>query len=339
MGTHPSGPSRLRDSSRTLRDHLGLELPFLFKVLSVGKALSIQAHPNKALAAVLHAEMPQIYKDPNHKPEMAVALTEFEALCGFRPVAQTLQFVESVPELRALVPQEKPEEEEKAEMRRVFSAVMKADAQLVKENVEILVERVKGMREPWMDGEVDLGELVLRLAEQYPGDVGVFAPFFLNVFHLQPGEALFLGPDVPHAYLSGDCVEAMACSDNVVRAGLTPKFRDVETLCGMLTYECGRPLTMMGVNLDDVAKEYVPPVSEFKLLGIQLESSRGEYLMSAVPGASIAIVLEGAGSAEFAQEKKIQLKRGDVLLVEAGMEVKLCASSETALVLFRCSEN
>ncbi len=41
-----------------------------------------------------------------------------------------------------------------------------------------------------------------------------------------------------HLLVAGDCVECMACSDNVVRAGLTPKFKDVPTLCDMLTYTC-----------------------------------------------------------------------------------------------------
>jgi len=83
----------------------------------------------------------------------------------------------------------------------------------------------------------DKEQLVLRLERQYPSDVGVIAAFFLNLVKLNPGEALFLGANEPHAYLSGECVECMATSDNVVRAGLTPKHRDVQTLCSMLTYK------------------------------------------------------------------------------------------------------
>lgn len=79
-------------------------------------------------------------------------------------------------------------------------------------------------------------KLVLSLEKQYPGDVGVLAAFFFNYVKLNPGEALYVGANEPHAYLSGDCIECMATSDNVVRAGLTPKYRDVETLCSMLTY-------------------------------------------------------------------------------------------------------
>lgn len=80
-------------------------------------------------------------------------------------------------------------------------------------------------------------ELALRLEKQYPGDIGVLSLFFLNYIKLCPGEAVYLDADVPHAYLSGEIVECMAASDNVVRAGFTPKYIDTETLCSMLTYK------------------------------------------------------------------------------------------------------
>ena len=89
IGTHPSGPATLQDEDETpLKDAVGGELPFLFKVLSAGKALSIQAHPDKEVAARLHAENPKAYADANHKPEMAIALTPFEAMCGFRRIEE-----------------------------------------------------------------------------------------------------------------------------------------------------------------------------------------------------------------------------------------------------------
>ena len=65
----------------------------------------------------------------------------------------------------------------------------------------------------------------------------MFAPLLLNVLSLHKGDAIYLGADIPHAYLSGDIVETMACSNNVVRAVLTPKAIDKETLVSMLTYE------------------------------------------------------------------------------------------------------
>jgi mannose-6-phosphate isomerase len=80
-------------------------------------------------------------------------------------------------------------------------------------------------------------QLILSLEQKYPGDVGVLSAFFFNYVKLSPGEALYIGANEPHAYLSGECVECMATSDNVIRAGLTPKYKDVQTLCSMLTYK------------------------------------------------------------------------------------------------------
>ena len=97
MGTHPSGPSVVDQTGQLLEEYLQgspyCKLPFLFKVLSIDKPLSIQAHPNKDLAARLHKNFPDIYKDDNHKPELACALTPFEALCGFRPLNEILALI------------------------------------------------------------------------------------------------------------------------------------------------------------------------------------------------------------------------------------------------------
>ncbi|ETO01547.1 hypothetical protein RFI_35896 [Reticulomyxa filosa] len=99
MGTHVSGPSRVQlldGTIQLLSEYIHNDLPFLFKVLSVNESLSIQAHPNKELAAKLHQKRPDVYKDGNHKPEMAIALTKFEAMCGFRPLNQIAHFLKHV---------------------------------------------------------------------------------------------------------------------------------------------------------------------------------------------------------------------------------------------------
>ena len=57
----------------------GAELPLLLKILSIRTALSIQAHPDKALAELLFARDPKNYPDDNHKPEMIIALNEMQA--------------------------------------------------------------------------------------------------------------------------------------------------------------------------------------------------------------------------------------------------------------------
>ncbi|CAL4980184.1 unnamed protein product [Urochloa decumbens] len=259
MGTHPSAPSSLAPDV-SLRDWIarnpaalgravaarwGGDLPFLFKVLSVAKALSIQAHPDRPLAAALHALRPATYRDANHKPEMAVAVTEFHALCGFAETKELKEVLRTVPEVQELVGKEESrkllsvKEQDggigvRSYLKSAFTKLMIASEEAVAEAIAKLKSRLNG------DSKVRTltkkEKLVLSLEKQYPGDVGVLAAFFLNYVKLSPGEALYVGANEPHAYLSGECIECMATSDNVVRAGLTPKYRDVQTLCSMLTY-------------------------------------------------------------------------------------------------------
>ncbi len=92
--------------------------------------------------------------------------------------------------------------------------------------------------------------LILRLNQQYPNDRGIFCALLLNYLQLSEGQSFFIGANEPHAYLSGDCIECMALSDNVVRAGLTPKFCDVETLCSMLHYRSGAPQLLVPQMID-----------------------------------------------------------------------------------------
>lgn len=145
---------------------------------------------------------------------MAVAVTPFTGLCGFIPLDQIAVHLSSSPEFAAIIPKEKAERfnyiassmnpegtEEKAALRDVFEALMTANESSVKEELGKLTKRLASgdIRE----GEKDLKELVLRLNEQFPGDIGVFCPFMLNYVKLSPGEAMFLGAGEPHAYVTG----------------------------------------------------------------------------------------------------------------------------------------
>jgi mannose-6-phosphate isomerase len=248
MGTHPKSPSRVLESNAILSEHLAAHpeligkpvadrfdasngnLPFLFKVLAIEKALSIQTHPDKATAETLFAQQPDIYKgarpsrfelklsliravDANHKPEMALALTPFAALCGFLPLPAIATYIRTTAELAALIPativtdflavagsSNPTGPAEKAALKNVFSAVMTADEALVKTQLHLLVARYKTGA---VEVSPDIVGLVLRLDSQFPGDIGIFCAFLLNYVHLKRGEAIFLGAGEPHAYISG----------------------------------------------------------------------------------------------------------------------------------------
>lgn len=103
MGTHPKGESYLVENEGTsVKSFIGSDLSFLFKILSVRTALSIQAHPNKEHARILHKANPKEYPDDNHKPEMAIALTDFECLCAFRPYNEIDSFLQKYDQLQVL---------------------------------------------------------------------------------------------------------------------------------------------------------------------------------------------------------------------------------------------
>jgi len=279
MGTHPSNPSLELSTGRALltlvqtnqsllstsvHDTYGPNLPFLFKVLSIRKALSIQAHPDKKLAERLHKEDSKNYPDDNHKPEMAIAITEFDGFCGFRPLAEIAEFLKKVESFRKLVGEDaarafveavegakatSQKEEDikgnKAALRALYEKIMTASEETISSCSAELVSFAKSHPDSFpsaggVSGK-DLANLVLRLNSQFPSDIGLFNTFVLNYVRLHPSEAMFLRANEPHAYLSGDIMECMASSDNVVRAGFTPKFKDVKNLIDMLTYTYSSP--------------------------------------------------------------------------------------------------
>lgn len=241
MGSHPKNPSRDVETQRSLLDLLGdnqalmskdvaikyqHKLPFLFKVLSIQKALSIQAHPNKKLAEKLHAKDSSNYPDDNHKPEMTIAITPFDGLCGFRPLAEISHFLGTVPSLRKLVgdeaaskfqdaikseygPNSEAARTNKAALQQVFTSLMESKAEQVDKLAPELIEQARaegsqfaGSGGPSNDGK-ELADLMIRLNEQFPNDIGLFVSFFLNYIKLEVGEAMFLKADDIHAYLSG----------------------------------------------------------------------------------------------------------------------------------------
>ncbi|KAF7953365.1 hypothetical protein EAE96_006574 [Botrytis aclada] len=380
MGTHPSNPSKDLTTKRTLldlvqdnqallskdvSDRFGEKLPFLFKVLSIGKALSIQAHPNKKLAEQLHQKDSKNYPDDNHKPEMTIAITPFDGLCGFRPLAEISHFLSTIPSLKKLVGEseaeeyqsdvkgqetsDKSEDEEKNKkaLQKVFTALMNAKREDVENASKELVASAEeegddfaGGGGPSNEGK-ELAGLVIRLNKQFPGDIGLFVQFFLNYVKLEVGEAMFLKADDIHAYLSGDIIECMAASDNVVRAGFTPKFKDVDTLTSMLTYSYApiseqkmEPVDYPYATLNATAYSsgssatlYDPPIAEFSVVKTDLKKKGAKATFEQVAGPSIFICTTGNGKISVGPKVE-EVKPGYVYFVGATAEVVLEAEDE-----------
>jgi len=253
IGAHPDLPSRSREHGRGLDEliaedpparlgpatvaQFGPRLPFLLKLLAAERALSVQVHPNleQAKAGYAAEEAARIdqrsplrnYRDANHKPEMAYALTEFDAFCGFRPPAATAEFFTAldVPALLAY----RDLLTSSDGLRAVFTTMLSVQGQARQELISQAVagcRRLAGTNGPW---SAEAKACVLA-ADDFPDDIGPVVALLLNYVKLAPGEAIFLGAGNVHAYLRGVCVELLANSDNVLRCGLTGKHIDVAEL-------------------------------------------------------------------------------------------------------------
>lgn len=380
MGTHPSNPSKDLTTGRTLldlvQDNQALmsssvstryqqKLPFLFKVLSINKALSIQAHPHKQLAEQLHAKDSKHYPDDNHKPEMTIAITPFDGLCGFRPLAEVAHFLQTVPSLRQLVGDEKASQFEKAvngqettedenktkenkkALQTVFTSLMNSTPDSISKLAPQLVQQAQsegskfaGDGGPSNTGQ-ELSDLIVRLNSQFPNDIGLFVVFFVNYVKLKVGEAMFLKADDIHAYLSGDIIETMASSDNVVRAGFTPKFKDIETLTSMLTYSYApiseqkmEPTDYPYVKMNQGAFQsnssailYDPPIEEFSVVKTDLKKDGAKVTFEPIEGPSIVICTKGSGKISVGPKVE-EIKEGWVYFVGATAELVLESKSD-----------
>ncbi|KAI9889478.1 MAG: Mannose-6-phosphate isomerase [Vezdaea aestivalis] len=387
MGTHPSLPSRdvstqqalldlVRENQALMSIEIGekyaQKLPFLYKVLSIRKALSIQAHPNKKLAEKLHAKDSGNYPDDNHKPEMAIAITAFDGLCGFRPLAEIVHFLKTVPSFRKAIGESNASSFEEAvkgketstnehdvlknkdALRKCFTALMNSDPEQISTLSKELVEAAKSEGDSFAgDGGLsnsgkELSDLVIRLNGQFPEDIGLFVVFFVNYVKMEPGEGLFLKADDIHAYLSGDIIECMASSDNVVRAGFTPKFKDVDTLTSMLTYSYApiseqkmSPAAYPYVTLSATAYSsnsesilYDPPIEEFSVIKTDLKKTGAKATFDGIKGPSIFICTEGTGKISVATKSE-EVGPGFVFFVGATAEVVLESTSDEAFLTYK----
>ncbi|KAI3380995.1 hypothetical protein SNEBB_010367 [Seison nebaliae] len=340
MGTHNSGESIVKETKEPLSKYLSTnfkysELPFLLKVLSFSKPLSIQVHPNKDKAIELHKKQPTIYKDANHKPEMLIALNDTIVMVSFRPYGEIEGFMKKIEPFGKLMSvecrkkfsesiQNKKNEEES--LRGCFNEYMKFDGDK-KDVINSLMIIAKKNEKNF------LYKTILFIHKHFPDDLGVFAPFFLNTIQLKSGEAVFLGANEIHAYIEGDGVECMACSDNVVRAGLTPKLKDMETLLSIISCKSrtvdncllkGKEL----VKNDEVhLTRYDPPIKEFTVERIKLN---GTFILNTTQ-VSILVVVDGNGEMEE-NKRKIKYGKGSIIFLEQNIEAKIHGNNS---LLFR----
>jgi mannose-6-phosphate isomerase len=290
----------------------GHRLPFLMKVLAPERPLSLQAHPDTeqaraGYAAEEAADVHHNYVDPYHKPELLVALTPFEALCGFREPATSADVLAELG-IDALAP--------------VITA-LRSGLPGLGEAVRMLLTWPEAERRGLVEAavraagrlsDVDSRALLRRLAGDYPGDRGVLVALLLNHVHLAPGDAIWMPPGNMHAYLGGCGVEIMAASDNVLRGGLTPKRVDVPELLRVLRFEVLAEPVVTARKVVPGVVTWPAPVDDFALHGVRLDSGSVDL---DPPGPRVVLCVEGRLEVRDGSDA-VTLDRGQAAFGAAG---------------------
>ncbi|MYS24436.1 mannose-6-phosphate isomerase, type 1 [Streptomyces sp. DvalAA-14] len=351
MGAHPGAPSRIdrghglvpldavidADPAAELGEatvkRFGPRLPFLLKVLAAGAPLSLQVHPDLAQAQAGFADeeargipldAPQRnYKDANHKPEMLVAISPFDGLCGFRRPTEAADLIDAlgVGSLAPYVDILRAHPEDRA-LREVLAAVLGADPDEMAATVHAATAAAARLAETPGAPHAAAYAAYAKIAHSYPGDRGIIAAMLLNHVRLQPGEALYLGAGVPHAYLEGLGVEIMANSDNVLRCGLTPKHIDVPELLRIVRFEADDPGVLRPEAAPDGEELYAAPIDEFRL---------SRYLLA--PGADARSLDRGTPQILLCTHGEALLRSDDgtALTLTAGESAFLAAGERAEL--------
>ena len=297
FGTHPGSPAQVLDEQGGSLADREEPLGFLVKFLAAAAPLSIQAHPTREHAAKRFAEGYPGYTDPNHKPEVIVAITDFEALCGFREVVAIqgdLELLDQVddsfsPWLTALAT---------GGLEGATRFALDAPAELAGKllaSAGVLASRA---------------ELIKKISAAHPNDPGLLMTLLMNHVVLSPKEALYLPAGNIHAYLSGIGLEVMAASDNVLRGGLTGKPIDKPELIEILDFSELADPVVASRELTAGLTEYETAADDFSLY--RLEPSGANMLID-VPlrGRAIAVCVAGELVISTSREDSLSLRRGE----------------------------
>jgi mannose-6-phosphate isomerase len=323
IGTHPLKPSVAVDpagNEKPLSDVAG-DLPFMVKFLAADRPLSLQVHPSRSMAEIGFAREEEagvpldaphrVSKDRNHKPEMVYALTTFDSLIGFRPTAEIL---------RVLGPLNTPLSQRLADDLRAspgFASIVQRIEWLLSAGIDPAeVHQLVGACRTLASLGMDIKRAyatVVEIAEHHPDDVGVVISLMLNRMTLQPGEAAYLETGVIHAHLRGLCLEVMASSDNVLRAGLTSKHIDPEGLVACLESGMARVARVTPDFLDYDTEVFSPAGGGFALAVTQISAAAPEGVALVRAEGSVLVCTGGEVTVTTDAGEKTTIGRGEAL--------------------------
>ena len=310
------------------------KLPFLLKLLSANRALSIQTHPDKRTAKQLHKKDSKNYADENHKPEIAIAIDGLNAIVGFKSYKEILKVLSRHKEFAKAVNSIKVAkglsvEEQKQFIKNFYTDIMNFSNETLEFVIKSILRKIRKLNRRTKEEK----EFLLQY-KNFGIDVGLISILLFHYIELKPEEAIFTGAGTPHAYLKGNIIECMANSDNVVRAGLTDKFKDVETLLSILNYKSSNNKKMIPPSAK-TKFTYPAPISEFKISINSFEKNKKQTKKNS----SIKIILVTYGNliVEWKEDNVVlsrEFEQGEAILIPAHLDsYKLTNKIPTKFVL------
>lgn len=357
LGAHSSAPSMVisGDNSTPLTEFIaqqpqilgekslqtfGKELPFLLKILDVAKPLSIQLHPTKQQAEAGFMQenekgidlksAQRTYKDRNHKPEMMIALSDFWLLHGFKTKALIIETLKSRPSLSQLATQL-----ENQDLRAFYAEIMQANQQqlaewllpIIEQNQSAYLNNQLSFDNPdyWVLYSIQEMEIALDKL-----DAGLVCFYLFNIVKIEKGQGIYQAAGIPHAYLRGQNIELMACSDNVVRGGLTPKHVDIPALLDIIDCTEIVPKIIPVAPTEQKVFTYDTPAQDFALTQIKYQAQESHCLSS--QSAQILLVMEGEMTLSH-QQTSLTLKQGDSALIASDIQYKVTGTTQGYAVI------
>ncbi|MFC0309082.1 mannose-6-phosphate isomerase, class I [Gallibacterium trehalosifermentans] len=347
LGAHPSAPSILvKDNTEyNLADYIaqfphvlgeksqqqfGQKLPYLLKILDVVQPLSIQLHPTKKEAEIGFArenaegidlkDANRSYKDDNHKPEMMIALSDFWLLHGFKSKDAILKTLYARPSLMPLA-----EQLENQLLKDFYATVMQASqTQLVQWLLPVIQANQVAYRENclslenpdyWVIYALEAMDISLEKL-----DAGLLCFYLFNLVHLKQGEGIFQDAGIPHAYLRGQNIELMACSDNVIRGGLTLKYVDIPELLKIIDCQEITPKIIPAADPSEGYHTYQTPSQDFALANLNYQS--GSECNLVAMSAEVLLVMQGKLQIT-AENQTLSVQQGEALFIEADTQYRI----------------
>ncbi|MFQ1047866.1 mannose-6-phosphate isomerase, class I [Avibacterium paragallinarum] len=335
-------PTALGDASRT---QFGDNLPYLLKILDVKLPLSIQLHPTKAQAEAGFArenalgialdDPKRTYKDDNHKPEMMIALSDFWLLHGFKPKQAIIETLSARPSLASLA--EKLKQQPLADF---YATIMQADQTelanwlnpIIQANQSAYAQNQLSLKNPdyWVLYTIEAMKIPTEKL-----DAGLICFYLFNIVHLKKGEGIFQDAGIPHAYLRGQNIELMACSDNVIRGGLTPKHVDVAELLNVIDCREVVPQIIPVAPLEQAIFTYSTPAKDFALTQITYEKAQTHQLHS--KSAEILLVMSGEIKIRE-NHTALYLTQGQSAFISAGSQYEIKGMAQGYAVIAALSK-